>query len=84
MAQPSFWDFDLYGPLEELFFKACERRVRVRFIKIWFRDFSYPSGQLSLFHDLSPDAEKKSHVVHALDRIRERYGEDVIKYGRAA
>ncbi|MBE9570637.1 MAG: hypothetical protein IMF11_08420, partial [Proteobacteria bacterium] len=40
--------------------------------------------QLSLFHDPSPDAKKKSHVVHALDRIRERYGEEAIKYGRAA
>ncbi|UCF83103.1 MAG: hypothetical protein JSV50_18270 [Desulfobacteraceae bacterium] len=80
----SFWDFDLYGPLEKLFFKACERRVRVRFIKVWFWDFSYSSGQLSLFHNSSPDAEKKSHVIHALDRIRERHGEEVIKYGRAA
>jgi DNA polymerase-4 len=84
LPRRSFWDFDLYGPLEELFFKTCERRVRVRFIKVWFRDFSYPNGQLSLFHDPSPDAEKKSHVVHALDRIRERYGEEAITYGRAA
>jgi DNA polymerase-4 len=80
----SFWDFDLYGPLEQLFFKACERRVRVRFIKVWFQDFSSPSGQLSLFHAPSPDAGKKSHVVHALDCIRERYGEKAIHYGRAA
>ena len=80
----SFWDFDLYGPLEKLFFKACERRVRVLFIKVWFWDFSYSSGQLSLFHDPPPDAEKKCNVIHALDRIRKRYGEEVIKYGRAA
>ena len=80
----SFWDFDLYGPLEKLFFKACERRVRVRFIKVWFWDFSYSSGQLSLFHDPPPDAEKKCNVIHALDRIRQRYGQDVIRYGRAA
>jgi DNA polymerase-4 len=80
----SFWDFDLYGPLEELFLKTCDRRVRVRFIKVWFRDFSYPNGQLSLFHNPSPNAEKKSHVVQALDRIRKRYGEEAIHYGRAA
>jgi DNA polymerase-4 len=84
LSRLSFWDFDLYGPLEALFFKACERRVRVRFIKVWFRDFSSQSGQLSLFHDPSSDAGKKSHVVHALDRIRERYGEKAIHYGRAA
>jgi DNA polymerase-4 len=80
----SFWGFDLYGPLEKIFFKACERRVRVRFIKVWFWDFSYSSGQLSLFHDPSADTEKKSVVVQAVDRIRGRYGEEAIKYGRAA
>jgi len=80
----SFWDFDLYGPLEKLFFKACNRRVRVRFIRVWFRDFSPASGQLSLFHDISPNTEKRALVVKALDRIRERHGEDAIKYGRVS
>jgi len=80
----SFWDYDLFDPLEALFFKACERRVRVRFIKIWFGDFSSPGGQLSLFQDPSPAAKKKTSVVQTLDRIRERYGEHAIKYGKAA
>jgi len=77
----SFWNFDLYGPLETLFFKACNRRVRVRFMKVWFWDFSSRS-QLSLFDDVSFDAGKESLVVRAMDRIRERYGADAIKYGR--
>jgi DNA polymerase-4 len=80
----SLWDLDLYGPLEELFFKACSRRVRVRFIRVWFWDFSSSSGQLSLFHDTSPDQDKKTHVIQTLDRIRERHGENAIKSGRAA
>lgn len=80
----SFWDFDLYHPLETLFFKACKRRVRVRFIKIWFWDFSPASGQLSLFQDPLPAAKKKTSVIQTLDRIRERYGQNAIKYGKAA
>lgn len=76
----SFWDFDLYASLERLFFKACKRRVRVRFMKVWFWDFS-SSSQLSLFHDLPPDAEKKTLVIQALDHIRERHGEKVIEVG---
>ncbi len=80
----SFWDFDLYGPLEKLFFKACNRRVRVRFIRVWFRDLSPADGQLSLFNDISPDTEKKALMVKALDRIRERHGEDAINYGRGS
>ena len=54
LPQLSFWDFDLYGPLENLFFKACRRRVRVRFMRVWFRDFSHPSSQLSLFPAITP------------------------------
>jgi DNA polymerase-4 len=80
----SFWDFDLYDPLAALFFKACARRVRVRFIKVWFWDFSSTNGQRSLFNTPSPAAEKKSSVIQTLDRIRERYGENAIKYGKAA
>lgn len=78
----SFWDFDLYGPMENLFFKICTRRVRVRLIRIRFRDFSPISGQLSLFHDPSPDTKKGPLVVEAVDRIRRRHGEDAIGYGR--
>jgi DNA polymerase-4 len=80
----SFWDFDLYGPLEKIFFKACGRRVGVRFMRIWFRNFSPPSSQLSLFPAVSPDEEKKTLVTQALDHIRERYGDETIRYGRSA
>jgi DNA polymerase-4 len=84
LPQLSFWDFDLYGPLEELFFKACRRRVRVRFMKVWFRDFSHPSSQLSLFSAVAPDREKKVSVTQALDNIRGRFGGEAIQYGRTA
>ena len=78
----SFWDFELYDPLEELFFKLCTRRVRVRFLKVLFWDFSASSGQLSLFHKPPPDQGKTAPIVRALDRIRERHGEEAIRYGR--
>jgi len=79
---PSFWDFDLYAPLEAAFLKACQRRVRVRFMKIWFKDFSAPSAQLSLFAFAPQDEKKKAQVISALDRIREKHGETLIQYGR--
>jgi DNA polymerase-4 len=80
----SFWDFDLYAPFKALFHKTCHRRVRVRFMRIWFWDFSPIRGQLSLFYEPSPDMEKKARVIQALDGIRKRYGEDAVKSGRAA
>lgn len=78
----SFWDFDLYRPLEKVFLQAYQRRVRIRFLRVWFRDFSPPASQLSLFPTGFP--EKKILATKALHRIRERYGEEVIKYGRTA
>jgi DNA polymerase-4 len=84
LSGASFWDFDLYAPLERIFLRACRRRVRVRFMKVWFQDFSPPTSQLSLFPVRSPVTEKKALATQALYRIRERYGEEVIKYGKAA
>jgi DNA polymerase-4 len=78
----SFWDLDLYAPLERIFLRACQRRVRVRFLKVWFQEFSPPASQLSLFSTRSPIPEKRALVTQALNRIRERYGEETIKYGR--
>jgi len=80
----SFWDFDLYRPLERVFLKAYQRRVRIRFLRVWFQDFSAPSSQLSLFPLSFPLPEKKASVTQALHRIRERYGEAAIQYGRTA
>ena len=84
LPHASFWDFDLYGPLEKLFLSACSRRVRIRFMKVWFWDFSPESSQLSLFQTSSPVQKKRSLVIQALDRIRERHGENTIRFGRTA
>ena len=78
----SFPDVDLYKPLEKLFFEVCNRRVRVRFIKVWFWEFYRPSPQLPLFQAQSPDKDKKSMIISAMDRIRDRYGTEAITYGR--
>ena len=84
LPHASFWDFDLYAPLERIFLKACRRRVRVRFMRVWFRNFSPPASQLSLFPARSPITEKKALVTQALNRIKDRYGDESIKYGRPA
>jgi DNA polymerase-4 len=70
--------------VEKMFFKACRRRVRVRFMRVWFRDFSSTTSQLSLFPTMPPDTSKKTMVTQALDRIRERHGGEAIRYGRVA
>jgi len=82
LPSPSFWDFDLYKHLEEVFFKACRRRMRIRFMRVWFQDFLPVNPQLSLFTETAFDTEKMPLVTQALDRIRERHGDEAIRYGR--
>ena len=74
----------LFGPLEKLFFDGCKRRIRVCFLKVWFQEFRAPHCQLSLFQTPSPQEEKARRLVHAMDHVRERYGENAVYCGRAA
>jgi DNA polymerase-4 len=75
-------DLDLYADLERIFFKACLRRTGVRFMRVWFRDLTYPSPQLSLFLSAPQVGDKREKVTRALDCIRGRYGDGAIEYGR--
>ena len=78
------WNPSLFAPLQDLFFNVCQRRVRVRFLKVWFREFHALQFQLSLFHAPSPQEEKNRQLVRAMDHIRDRYGAEAIRCGRAA
>jgi DNA polymerase IV len=79
------WDLvDLYRPLEKAFLKAYQRRLRIKFMKVWFQDFSPPPSQLSLFPIPYSIPKKKALTFQTLNHIRERYGYEAIKYGRAA
>ncbi len=84
LPRASALDSDLYAPLEKIFFKACQRRTGIRTMRVWFRDLALPSAQLSLFPVISPDGERRNQVTRALDSIRERHGDGVIRYGTAS
>lgn len=81
LPRPCSEDHDLYPPLEDLFIERCTRRVRVGYIRAWFSQFSRPDPQLGLFDVPSRNEGRRSRLTQALDRIRERYGEDGIMYG---
>ncbi len=83
LAGEGAWDPDLYAPLAEVFSRACTRRVRVRFMRIWFTDLVPPAGrQLSLFPTGPSSGEGRAEVARALDSIRKRYGESAVCCGR--
>lgn len=83
LSHPGSWDFELYPVLEKLFFKACQRRTGIRFMKIWFRDLCPPNRQLSLFPEPSASREKDIRLIQALDQVRQRHGPEAARYGEA-
>ncbi|PKN61743.1 MAG: DNA polymerase IV [Deltaproteobacteria bacterium HGW-Deltaproteobacteria-15] len=80
----SAWEFDLYPALETLFVKTCQRRVRIRFMRVWFKDFLSPDPQLLLFSPPAKSTEKRAEVTRALDRVREKYGDEAIRFARVS
>jgi len=84
LTSPSNCDFDLYQLFNKIFLRACSRRVRVRFMRIWFEDFAHSNIQLSLFNSPPDHAGKKAIIIQAMDQIRDHYGEEIISYGRTA
>jgi len=82
LTHGSAWEFDLYPELENLFVRTCQRRVRVRFMRVWFKDFITPDPQLSLFSSPVHGSEKRAELTRALDRVREKYGGEAIRFAR--
>lgn len=82
LASHGYWESELYPVIEELFFKACDRRCGIRFMRVRFTRLSKKSGQFSLFPGPQPESVKKNKLSVSMDRIRERYGYGAINYGR--
>ena len=82
LVSEGYWESELYPVIERLFFKACDRRCGVRFMRVRFTDLSKSSGQLSLFSMPHPKIVRRNKVSVAMERIREKYGEKFINYGK--
>jgi len=71
-------DSELFLAVDELFKKILTRRIRVRKLALRFFQLTPVSAQLSLFEP-TPQPPKVA-LTHALDRIRERFGDDAVKF----
>ncbi len=83
LSSQSYWESELYPVIKRLFFKACDRRCSVRFMRVRFTNLGIISGQLSLFSRPCPEITKRNEVSVAMDFIRERHGDSAIGYGAA-
>jgi DNA polymerase-4 len=60
---------------------AWTRRVRVRHLRLTCDRLVYPPAQLPLFEDDGRIQRKQDHLIAALDRIRDRFGNNAIEAG---
>jgi DNA polymerase IV len=78
---PSANDIMLFKTALSVLYMAWTRRVRVRHIRLICAKPVFPPAQMELFPD--PAVPKQDALIAAMDRIRERFGQDMIHMGRA-
>ena len=69
-------DQDIYEKAENLFLKHWSRGRPVRLLGVGVTNLDKPHRQLSLWEN---DSGKRADLTRAVDDLRERFGEDIIK-----
>jgi DNA polymerase-4 len=80
----SCWEQDLMPPAFRLLRRCFKRRIRIRVMTLSAARLLPPAEQCSLF-EFSLDSERRirgQRLAVALDRLRERHGDRIIRYGR--
>ncbi len=75
-------DFTLFQFTRDALNRIWTRRVRIRHIRLIFDKLVFPPAQLELFPDDQKETEKRSRLVDAVDKIRNRFGRNAIQMGR--
>ena len=75
-------DLTLYRLARQALFLAWTRRVRIRHMRLVCDGLVFPPAQLALFPEPRKEKQKQDNLVTALDRIRDRFGQDMIRVGR--
>ncbi|MBN2105080.1 hypothetical protein JW835_13655 [bacterium] len=73
----------LFRRVKPLYLKTSYRRQRIRYMSLTFTDLEYSPGQLCLF-ERSEAHRKEERLVNALDRMRIKYGENAVQWGRTS
>jgi len=82
----TYWEVEMEPCLKNLFVRCFRRRVRVRSLALSAEALGSPDAQLSLFDETSPSQPSRARerrLALALDRLRGRFGERAIWFGRA-
>ncbi len=75
-------DLFLFEIAEKLFQKVCQRRVRVKGLKLVCSRFRSDKQQLNLFADPDEVSPRQSALQAALDGLRSKHGMTSVRWGR--
>ncbi len=79
---PADTEIELAPVLADVFERAFDRRVRVRRLTLRLAELSGAPRQMTLFE--TPRDPKIDALTAAMDKIRDRFGENAVRFGRAA
>lgn len=82
LSAPQNHDLLLFETAEELFRKACRRRVRVKGLRLACSKFTLENRQMDLFAGQDSVSPGQAALQGALDRLRGKYGMDAVRWGR--
>jgi len=80
------WECDLFPIVLSLFHKSMRRRIRLRALTLSMTGLTGYAEQGLLFEERTPDHRQREHaqkLAMALDTLKTRFGEEVIRYGRS-
>ncbi len=75
-------DLTLFARARAALYLAWQRRVRVRHLDLICDRLTFPPAQRSLFPEDREVLRRRTHLVAAMDAIRDRFGTAAIKVGR--
>jgi len=81
LAQPTDLECDFEPSLPALLRAAWRRRVRLRGLTVTLSGIYQPSQQLSLFPEPKRESGALRRLAAAIDDLRKKYGENVIRRG---
>lgn len=80
------WECDLSPTVVSLFNKSMRRRIRLRALTLSMSGLTGYVEQQLLFEEPTPDQQKRERaqkLAVALDKLKARFGEQTIRYGRS-
>ncbi len=81
----SYWDIDLRPSLQALFRQCVRRRISMSMLTLSASGLTDPAEQCNLFDVIEPTHQlriRAQQLTLALDRLRTRFGNGIIRYGR--